>query len=77
MGLIGSLLSMISTYKTLQNNKYPLDLLHFNVDKEICKPQDLYTCIFGQHDHGKTPIEKISRKEILLWRSKPNIETRK
>jgi hypothetical protein len=48
-----------------------------NADKEISKPQDLYIDIFGQHDLGKTPMGKTSRREILLWRSQANIATRK
>jgi hypothetical protein len=60
-----------------KNRKYPLDLLHFNADKEICKPQKLYTGIFGQHDPGKAPMGKTSRRGILLWISQANIATRK
>jgi hypothetical protein len=70
------LLSKLAHIKLHKNSEYPLGSLHLLSEIKECKPQDLYKYIFGQHDPGKTPMEKPVGREILFWRSQAKIATR-
>jgi hypothetical protein len=71
-----NLLSKITHLTAIKNLKHTSRSLHLNADNEICKPQEFNTCIFGQHDPGKTPIGKTSEEEFIMEFDKKLLQQR-
>jgi hypothetical protein len=71
-----NLLSKITHLTAIKNLKHTSRSLHLNVDNEICKPQKIYSSIFGQHDPGKTPMGKTSEEQIYYGDLKKKLQLR-